>query len=93
VTNQIEVIPPSASDEKLRLAEYSAIYGDFAMEQYQRRAIPPIHIIVKSGAVILEGTVASEMDKAEAFRQASAVDGVVSLSNHLRVDARLVRPI
>lgn len=85
VINRIEVLPPSASDGKLRLAEYLAIYGDALLSQYQYQAIPPIRIIVKNGAVTLEGSVANQTEKTEAFQLASAVPGVSSLTNHLRI--------
>jgi len=52
---------------------------------YQQRAVPPIHIIVKGGNVTLEGIVASEMEKTQFFTQASTVPRVSSLVNHLNV--------
>jgi len=85
VINQIEVLPTSATDGRIRLAEYLAVYGDYGLNQYQKRAVPPIHIIVKNGAVTLEGTVSNQADKQEAFTQASGVPGVVSLTNHLKI--------
>jgi len=85
VNNEIEVLPDSAVDQKIRLAEYLAIFGDPSLNQYEFRAMPPIHIIVKSGAVILEGSVATQQDKTEAFTQASGVPGVVSVTNHLQI--------
>ena len=85
VENKIEILPVSPVDEKLRLAEYLAIFGDPQLNQYALRAMPPVHIIVKNGAVTLDGSVATETDKTEAFTQASSVAGVTSLTNHLRV--------
>lgn len=83
--NQVEVLPLSASDEKLRLAEYLAIYGDPLLSPDPGQVTPPIHIVVKNGAVTLEGEVNGEMEKSEAFTQASGVPGVSSLTDHLRV--------
>jgi hyperosmotically inducible protein len=85
VNNEIEVLPLSAADAKIRLAEYLAIYGDPQLNQYALRAIPPIHIVVKNAAVTLEGSVAAEADKTEAFTQASGVPGVTTLTNHLQI--------
>lgn len=85
VNNQIEVLPLSASDGRMRLAEYLAIYGDAGLGQYATRSVPPIHIIVKNANVTLEGTVDSNYDKNLAFSQASSVPGVVSVTDHLRV--------
>ena len=85
VDNEIEILPDSSVDQKLRLAEYLAIFGDPQLNQYALQAMPPIHIIVRNGAVTLEGTVATESDKTEAFTQASGVPGVISLTDHLQV--------
>ncbi|HTR37024.1 MAG TPA: BON domain-containing protein [Bryobacteraceae bacterium] len=85
VNNQIEVLPLSASDGRMRLAEYLAIYGDAGLSQYATRSAPPIHIVVKSGNVTLEGTVDGKYDKNLAFSQASSVPGVASVTDHLRV--------
>src|SRR5579872_1581151 len=41
VINQVEVLPLSASDEKLRLAEYLAIYGDPLLSPDQQQVTPP----------------------------------------------------
>ena len=48
VINQIEVLPPSANDDRLRLAVYRAVYGHQALVPYATRVVPPIHIIVKN---------------------------------------------
>ena len=85
VINEVEILPASATDEKIRLAEYLALYGDPELNQYSLQAIPPIHIIVKNGAVTLEGSVFNQDDKTEAFTRASGVPGVTSLTNHLQV--------
>jgi hyperosmotically inducible protein len=85
VNNQIEVLPLSAGDDRMRLDEYLAIYGDVGLNQYAVRSQPPIHIIVRNGNVTLEGTVDNADDKALAFTQASSVRGVVSVTDHLRV--------
>src|SRR5207253_4451067 len=50
VVNNIEVLPLSAMDDQIRIAEYRAIYGDTALStRYGFRSLPPIHIIVKNG--------------------------------------------
>jgi BON domain len=85
VDNRIEVLPLSATDEKLRLAEYLAIFGDPQLNQYALQAVTPIHIVVNHSAVTLEGSVTTEADKTEAFTRASSVPGVTSLTNHLHV--------
>jgi hyperosmotically inducible protein len=86
VVNHIEVLPPSPNDDRIRLAEYRAIYGNSVLNRYALQAVPPIHIIVKNGNVTLEGVVASEMDKNVANIQANSVPGVFSVINNLRVE-------
>src|SRR6266481_1855160 len=73
VVNNIEVLPTSPNDDRIRLAVYRAIYGHPALNLYQLRAVPPIHIIVKNGNVTLEGVVARQMDKQIAEMQAKSV--------------------
>jgi hyperosmotically inducible periplasmic protein len=86
VTNNIKVLPLSPSDDRIRLAEYRAIYGQSALNRYALQAVPPIHIIVDNGHVTLMGVVASEMDKNVAGIQANGVPGVFSVTNNLRVE-------
>jgi len=86
VDNQIEVLPLSPNDDRIRLAVYRAVYRQVALSRYALQAIPPIHIIVKNGDVRLEGVVATEMDKNLAGIRAKGVSGVFSVSNNLRVE-------
>ena len=86
VVNNIEVLPTSPNDDRIRLAVYRAIYGHPALNLYQLRAVPPIHIIVKNGNVTLEGVVARQMDKQIAEMQAKSVPGVFSVTDNLRVE-------
>lgn len=86
ITNNIEVLPLSQNDERLRIAVYRAIYGHTALQRYSVRSVPPIHIIVKNGNVTLEGVVADEGDKNIANIQANGVSGVFSVKNNLRVE-------
>ena len=86
VTNDIEVLPLSPNDDRIRLAVYRAIYGNTALQQYGLRSVPPIHIIVKNGNLTLEGVVANEMDKNIANIQARSVPGIFSVTNNLRVE-------
>jgi hyperosmotically inducible protein len=86
VINNIEVLPTSPMDDRIRLAVYRAIFGNEALNQYQMRAVPPIHIIVNNGRVTLEGVVARAMDKQIAGVQANSVPGVFSVTNNLKVE-------
>jgi hyperosmotically inducible protein len=86
VRNEIQVLPLSPNDDRLRLALYQAIYGHSAVQTLAIRAVPPIHIIVENGNVTLEGVVGNEMQKNIANAQANGVSGVFSVTNNLRVE-------
>jgi hyperosmotically inducible protein len=84
--NQIKVLPLSPMDDRIRLAEYRAIYSFASLERYSIQAVPPIHIIVENGHVTLEGTVATQADKDAAGVRANGVSGVFSVTNNLQVE-------
>jgi hyperosmotically inducible protein len=89
VINQIEVLPLSPMDDRIRMAVYRAIFGDPALStRYGYRAVPSIHIIVRNGQVTLEGVVANEADKNIANIRANGVSGVFSVTNNLRVEGK-----
>lgn len=86
VVNNIEVLPTSINDDRIRRAAYRAIYGNSVLSPYQMRAVPPIHIIVKNGQITLEGVVARTMDKQIAGVQANGVHGSFGVTNNLVVE-------
>ena len=89
VVNNIEVLPLSPDDDRIRMATYRAIYGDPALSaQYGFRALPSIHIIVKNGQVRLEGVVANTGDKNIAGIRANGVFGAFSVTNELKVEGK-----
>jgi hyperosmotically inducible periplasmic protein len=85
VDNQIEVLPPSPMDDRLRLTLYRAIYGYPALEKYALGVQKPIRIIVKNGNVTLEGVVDNASDKNLAEMRAKSVPGIFSVTNNLQV--------
>ena len=87
VKNDIEVLPLSPMDDKLRRAVFRAIYGEPGMQRYAIQPIPTIHIIVKNGNVTLEGVVDTEMDRNLANLRANQVPNVFSVKNNLVVAA------
>jgi len=87
VVNDIEILPPSPMDYRIRRAEYRAIFGESALERYAMGAVPPIHIVVKGGHVTLEGVVATQFDKDLANMRANEVPGIFSVTNNLRVES------
>ncbi len=85
VDNQIEVLPTSPFDDRLRRRLYRAIYGYPALEKYAMGVQKPIRIIVKNGNVTLEGVVDNEGDKNFAGMRANGVSGIFSVTNNLQV--------
>jgi len=85
VDNQIEVLPTSINDDRLRRQLFRAIYGFGPLEKYDMGVIKPIRIIVKNGRVTLEGIVDSQADKDSADIRANGVSGVFSVTNNLLV--------
>jgi len=88
VINNIEVLPLSPFDYRIRRAEFRAIYSQPTLNRYALQAVPPIHIIVKNGHVTLVGVVASTMDKNVAGIAANTVPNVFSVKNELMVEGR-----
>lgn len=86
VNNQIEVLPPSSMDDRLRLELFRAIYGYPSLQKYELGVLKPIRIIVKSGHVWLEGVVDNQGDKDLAGLRAKTVPGTFSVDNNLQVE-------
>ena len=85
VKNEIEVLPNSPNDDRIRMDAYRAIYHNSDFTQYSVRAYPPIHIIVRDGNLKLIGVVDSEADKNRTNIRAKSVEGVFSVTNDLVV--------
>jgi hyperosmotically inducible protein len=87
VVNEIEVLPLSTNDDQLRLAVYRAIFDwNSPLFRYATQAVPPIHLIVKNGRVILKGIVATKADSDLARIRANGVSGVFEVRNELRIE-------
>ena len=85
VVNNIEVLPYSPYDDRIRTAVFRAIYYSSQLNRYVLRPYGPIHIIVENGDVRLEGYVQSEADKNTAGILARGVSGVFTVTNDLAV--------
>jgi hyperosmotically inducible protein len=85
VDNQIEILPPSSMDDRLRIALFRAIYQDPALQKYELGVQKPIRIIVKNGRITLEGVVDSDADKNLANIRANSVPGIFAVTNNLQV--------
>jgi hypothetical protein len=85
VTNKIEVLPPSPSDDGLRMALYRNIFGTHDLYRYSMGADPTIHIIVAGGHVTLTGMVDTKEDRQKAEMVAKSTPGILSFKNDLRL--------
>ncbi len=86
VNNQIEILPASGNDDRIRRQVARAIFGDDQLFRYSLGVLPSIRIIVKGGHVTLAGVVDSEADKNVAGIRANGVPGVFSVENDLKVE-------
>jgi BON domain-containing protein len=87
VVNNIEVLPLSDNDWRIRRDVARAIYGNPQIgDRYGFQALPSIHIIVKNGNLRLEGIVTSTFDKNFINVRANGVPGVFKVENDLQVE-------
>ena len=86
VVNNVEILPTSTHDDRIRILTLRALYGHPLFDRYGIQAVPPIHIIVKNGDITLEGAVNREMEKNLAGILANGVSGAFSVTNNLRVE-------
>jgi hyperosmotically inducible protein len=87
VINQIEVLPPSPGDDRLRRRIYRELFSQNSpLFRYSIQAVPPIHIIIKNGRVALRGVVSSEADKRIAYVRVSTIPGIFEVKNELVVE-------
>lgn len=87
VVNNIEVLPVSPNDDRLRRELYREIYSfNSPLFKYSVGSRQSIHIIVKNGRAWLKGIVDTEADKNMAAVKARSVSGLFEVNNDLRVD-------
>lgn len=87
VDNQIEVLPLSPMDNRLRLALYRTLLGyNSPLFRYATRVVPSIHIIVKNNRATLKGMVSTKGDSDLANIRANTVPGLFAVNNELRVE-------
>ena len=90
VVNEIEVLPLSPQDDRLRRALYRKLYGqDSPLFRYAVQAIPSIHIIVKNGHATLKGVVANKGDAQLAYIRARGVPGLFDVKNELQIESEM----
>ncbi|HET9479000.1 MAG TPA: BON domain-containing protein [Pyrinomonadaceae bacterium] len=92
VVNEIEVLPLSSQDDRLRVALYRAIYNfNSPLFRYATQSVPSIHLVVKRGHATLKGVVANRADAQLAYTRARSVPGLFSVKNELIVEGEQPR--
>lgn len=86
VIDQIEILPVSAGDDRLRVAVYERLRRDDRLSSYFFSSYPSINIIVDRAHVTLIGSVNTPADKAKAGIIARETSGVLSVDNQLQVE-------
>lgn len=90
VINEIQVLPVSPNDDRLRIALYRQLYNwDSPLFRYATQAIPSIHIVVDGGRATLKGVVANKSDAQIAYMRARGVPGLFDVKNELIVESEL----
>lgn len=85
IVDNLEVAPVSPMDDRIRIAEARAIYGDRTLNRYALDPAKTIRITVVNGNVTLNGVVDNKMDHDIAGIRANGVPGVFSVENHLQI--------
>jgi osmotically-inducible protein OsmY len=85
ISNRIEILPVSSSDDRLRVAIYRRLSRDGALFQYFVGRDPGINIIVNRSRVTLIGEVNSRVDQVRAGSRVRELFGVLSVDNQLVV--------
>lgn len=83
--NDIQVLPTSSADERLRQVLANKLYRDESFADFATMVIPPVHIIVERSRVILTGVVRSQLLKQKAEAILRGTPGVLSVDNRLVV--------
>jgi hypothetical protein len=92
VINQIQVLPLSPADDRLRTALYRALYDwNSPLFRYATQSIPSIHIIVEHGRATLKGIVDSKGDAQLAYMRARGVPGLFDVKNELVVSSDMTQ--
>ena len=84
VENRIKILPPSASDDRLRLAIYRVLRSQYPY--YFNGAYPRVSILVDFSRVKLSGYVHSDVDRVRMASIARQMPGVLNVENQLQLD-------
>lgn len=84
--NDIEVLPVSTSDQRLRETLADRLYHDSTFSDFASMPIPPIHLIVSRSRVIITGVVGNQLQKQKAESIIRGTPGVLSVESRLRIE-------
>lgn len=85
LTADIKVLPVSRRDDQLRRQVAAEIYNNPTFWMEAQLPVPPIHIIVDSGKIILTGIVDTDGQRTTAAILAQRVGGHFGVTNLIRV--------
>jgi hyperosmotically inducible protein len=84
VINQIEVLPLSPNDDRIRQAVFRELFNfNSPLFRYGQGPNPSIHIIVSRGKLVLKGVVSTKSDRDLANIKARGVPGIFDVRNDL----------
>lgn len=90
--SEIQVLPLSPNDDRLRRALYFALFNDNSpLFRYALGVNPSIHIIVNNGKATIKGVVGTEADKNIVNVKANGVSGVFEVKNELVIESMQAR--
>ena len=85
--NDLEVLPVSLSDQRLRETLANRLYSDSTFSDFASMPIPPIHLIVSGSRVIITGVVGNQLQKQKAESIIRGTPGVLSVESKLRIES------
>jgi hyperosmotically inducible protein len=84
VINQIEVLPLSPNDDRIRAAVFRELFNfNSPLFRYGQGPNPSIHIIVSRGKLVLKGVVSNKSDRDLAVIKARGVPGIFDVRSDL----------
>lgn len=87
VVNNIELLPPSSFDDRIRANTYRALSNSGGVYRYLLGPNPSVRIIVDGGNLTLEGSVATEGDIRLMNIIGQGVPGVFTFTNNLIISS------
>lgn len=91
VINNIEELPPSPFDDRIRQQLVDQISRMGGVYRYLQGVNPPVRLVVNRGRIALEGYVDNRSDSNLIYMAARGVSGAFNVENHLIVRNERVR--